>query len=149
MGVFSWMTMDTNKSIPNNSCDRKTFKVYMIDDKGNVWEESNYEGYGVFGGKDFYTLLAEMNGLTCDKYEKDSKEWNNEMRSLGIDLAYSKDPNRGDHTPGVKYPNLVRSLTNWTYLEAGPASCPDQGCFYDDDDYDDNDSWSLSGKYTF
>ena len=34
----------------------------MTDDKGNRWEESNYDGYGVFGGKDYYALLDEMNG---------------------------------------------------------------------------------------
>ena len=35
----------------------------MKDNQGNLWKEDNYEGYGVFGGKDFYELMAEMNGL--------------------------------------------------------------------------------------
>ena len=29
------------------------FTVYLHDDKGRKWQEDNYEGYGVFGGKDF------------------------------------------------------------------------------------------------
>ena len=35
----------------------------MLDNKGNVWTEDNYEGYGVFGGKDYYELLAELQSL--------------------------------------------------------------------------------------
>jgi hypothetical protein len=53
MGFFSWMTQDTDKSIANNYSGRDTFPVDMIDDKGNVYHEDSYEGYGVFGGKDY------------------------------------------------------------------------------------------------
>ena len=68
MGNFSWHTQDTNKVIWNHDAvkhDRrkKTSTVYMKDHKGNLWQEDNYEGYGVFGGKDYYELMAEMNGL--------------------------------------------------------------------------------------
>jgi hypothetical protein len=63
MGFFSWKTQDTNKSIANQYSNRKPFKVTMSDNKGNKWTETNYEGYGVFGGKDYFELLAEMNGL--------------------------------------------------------------------------------------
>ncbi len=58
MGFFSWKTMDTDKSISNAYSNRGTFRVQMVDDKGNVWTEDNYEGYGVFGGKDYYELHA-------------------------------------------------------------------------------------------
>jgi len=64
MGFFSWKTQDTNKSIPSSYSERKTFPVTLSDDKGNTWHEPDYEGYGVFGGKDYYELLAEMNGRT-------------------------------------------------------------------------------------
>ena len=59
MGFFSWKTQDTDTSIANAHSNRATFKVQMIDNNGNVWTENNYDGYGVFGGKDFYELLAE------------------------------------------------------------------------------------------
>ncbi len=62
MGFFSWITQDTDRSIPSTYSDRRTFPVYMHDNKGNVFKEDNYEGYGEFGGKDYYELLAEMNG---------------------------------------------------------------------------------------
>ena len=67
MGCFSWYTQDTKKSIANRHSTRTVFTVYLHDDKGCKWQEDNYERYGVFGGKDFYELLAEMNGFTPDR----------------------------------------------------------------------------------
>jgi hypothetical protein len=49
----------------------------MFDNKGNKWLEKRYEGYGDFGGKDYYELLAQMNGMA------------NPDRSEGISLAFS------------------------------------------------------------
>lgn len=63
MGFFSWLTSDTNKSIANHYSTRDTFPVYMITEDGQVFYEEDYEGYGVFEGKDIYVLIAEMNGL--------------------------------------------------------------------------------------
>ena len=125
MGFFSWRTQDTDKSIANQYSTRPTFRVQMMDDKGNVWTEDNYEGYGVFGGKDYYELLAEMNGLDSD-------------RMLGIDLAF-KDSPMGDN-PEVKFPNLVEMAEGWQYDPKGPESCDDQGFFYGDED-DDISDW--------
>lgn len=114
MGFFSWHTQDTNKSIANHyQKQRSVFTVFMLDDKGNSWVEDNYEGYGEFGGKDFYELLAEMNGLGSD-------------RIAGIDLAFSGKP--------YKSPNLVERKTGWEYIESEPESCEDQGFFYGEED---------------
>jgi hypothetical protein len=110
MGVFSFMTTDTHESVPNQwQDDRPTFKVYMKDDKGNVWQESAYEGYGNFGGKDIYELLAEMNGF--------------EGRDKGIDIFF--EPIRG-----MKYPNLVRDESR-EWENKLLIDCPDQGHFYE------------------
>ena len=141
MGFFSWRTMDTDKSISNNYSSRGAFKVDMLDDKGNVWTESNYEGYGVFGGKDFYELLAEMNGFVSQKglsYELHGEAYTDEARSYGISLAF-KDNGSGDHTFAVKYPNLVEKANGWTYNHYGPDSCSDQGYFYSDETDEDED----------
>ncbi len=54
MGLFSWKTADTNESISNKFSDKGALPVKMIDDKNNVYIETDYEGYGVFGGVDFY-----------------------------------------------------------------------------------------------
>ena len=53
MGFFSWHTNDTHDPIWN-TWTGKAKTVYMIDNKGNTWREDDYEGYGEFGGKDYY-----------------------------------------------------------------------------------------------
>jgi len=131
MGFFSWKTQDTDVSIANQHSTRDTFTVVMLDDKGNKWYEQNYDGYGVFGGKDYYELLAEMNGLTGDDTEG--------MRMRGIELAFKDSPN-GDN-PEVKFPNLVEMAVGWKYDPKGPESCEWQGFFYDDTETDVEDEF--------
>jgi len=135
MGFFSWKTMDTDESIANQYSNRKTFRVQMLDNKGNVWTEDNYEGYGKFGGKDFYELLAEMNGFTSDKT---GDEYTDEARGFGINVAF-KDNGSGIATKGVLYPNLIEQADGWFYNESGPDNCEYQGYFYDETDYEDED----------
>jgi len=102
MGFFSWKTQDTDTSIANAHSNRATFKVQMIDNNGNVWTENNYDGYGVFGGKDFYELLAEMNGVVeRDKVQLQGEAYTDYMRNKGIDLAFSKGNGSGVGTEGV------------------------------------------------
>ena len=129
MGFFSWRTQDTDKSIANKWSTRDTFRVQMMDDKGNVWTEDSYDGYGEFGGKDYYELLAEMNGLTGNGTD--------DLRMKGIDLAFRENPS-GNGTEGVKYPNLVEMADGWRYDPMGPDSCEDQGFFYDDSENEDD-----------
>ena len=120
MGFFSWKTQDTGRSICNVYSRKKPFTVYMHDNNGNVWTESAYDGYGVFGGMDFYELLAKMNGK--------------ETREEGISIAFSI-PAQPHLTP-----NLTESR-KWTWRNEEPKSCRDQGFFYDEDDWDDEDDW--------
>lgn len=136
MGFFSWKTCDTDRSIANNASNRETFEVHMITPDGRVYTEKDYEGYGEFGGKDFYELLAELNGAGSS-------------RSAGIDIAF-RGNNGGDDTPGVIYPKFVEDLKKDVVAQynslPNPESCPDQGFFYgedededDEDDYDDDE----------
>jgi len=117
MGFFSWKTNNSDRSIANRYSDRSTFKVYMKDNKGNVWVEEDYDGYGRFGGKDYYELLAEMNG-----------EGSN--RDKGIWLQY--DSKRTD----IIYPALFDNPdSQWEdYRGVAPENCEAQGYFYSDDD---------------
>lgn len=117
MGFFSWMTQDTNESIPSTYSSRRPFTVYMTDDKGNKWREDNYEGYGNFGEKDYYELLSEMNGGPSD-------------RRSGINMAFADGYGNG-YNPNVKHPNLTED-PDWKWVNEIPKSCPDQGYFYDD-----------------
>ena len=137
MGFFSWNTQDTDKSIANQYSNRKTFRVQMMDNKGNVWTEDDYEGYGRFGGKDYYELLAEMNGFTSDKT---GDEYTDEARGFGITIAFGGNGS-GVGTEGVYYPNLVEQAKGWRYEMGGPDSCDFQGYFYDEEDYDGEDDY--------
>ena len=128
MGFFSWKTQDTDRSIANVDSINNTFTVYLIDDKGNTWKERDYEGYGVFGGKDYYELLAEMNGVEMDKSL--GNYYTQSMRSEGIRLAF-KDESSGERAKGIKYPNLVENPQNWEYEETSPKTCEYQGYFYE------------------
>ena len=107
MGQFSWITQDTNVAIRESyRCDdQELTTAYMHDHEGNVWKETSYEGYGVFGGKDYYELLAEMNCLPSD-------------RNAGIDLAFSG-------TPHIS-PNLTRHK-EWKWVCIDPIQDPNQG----------------------
>ena len=125
MGQFSWITQDTDEAIREmygcNEVDKTT--AYMHDNKGNVWHEISYEGYGVFGGKDFYQLLAEMNnveGLTGD-VDND--------RLLGINLSFSGQPHIS--------PNLTRHK-EWKWIDEAPESDPNQGWGSEEDNEDDD-----------
>ncbi len=123
MGMFSWITQDTNESILNNRYD-KTSEAYMFDDKGNMYHEPCYAGYGVFGGKDFFVLLAEMNRDYAEKVglslsEDDEDESN---RDIGC-ILYSKH-----RESALRYPNLTRS-SEWEWVNKCPRRCPNQG-FY-------------------
>ena len=126
MGFFSWMTQDTKRSISNNYSVLRPFTVYMIDDNGNQFREDNYNGYGEFGGKDFYQLVAEMNMVDPALHTRD----------VGISLEFSPEEVVGERKQaGVIFPTLVEKL-NVGWLNSQPASCPDQGFFYpDNDDY--------------
>jgi hypothetical protein len=107
MGFFSWKTQDTNESIANCHSDMDVFSVTMTDNKGNSWTEECYDGYGVFGGKDFYELLAEMNGL--------------KTRDDGIGLAFGGE--------SFISPNLSED-PQWEWKNEEPENCEFQGFFY-------------------
>jgi hypothetical protein len=112
MGFYSWLTNDTGVSIANKYSSQMMRTVVMIDNKGNKWYESAYEGYGKFGGKDFYELVAEMNGK--------------EGRDFGIVLSFPK------HQEGVIYPNIIeaKNADSWKWVNTRPEECPYQGYFY-------------------
>jgi hypothetical protein len=111
MGFFSWKTNDTLASIWNKYSCREIKKVYLKDNEGRVWEEGSYEGYGKFGGKDYFELFAEMNKKKYD-----------DMRVI-IEIYYNSLNNKD-----VLYPNLVENK-NFEWCNERPEDCPHQGFF--------------------
>jgi hypothetical protein len=112
MGFFSFITQDTDKSIFNYHTELD-FPVQMTDNKGERWIEGSYSGYGIFGGKDFYQLLAEMNGKIT--------------REEGIKMYFS------ENLENILYPNLTENM-QWTWRNERPKDCPYQGFFCDEDE---------------
>jgi len=111
MGFFSFKTRDTDRSISNTYSSRGVFPVTMVDDKNNKYQEDDYQGYGEFGGMDYYELIAKMNGL--------------ETRDDGIGLAFGDKP----YLAPCFYENPGRQWVNHH-----PTNCPEQGFFYEEGD---------------
>ena len=131
-GQFSWMTHDSEEQIGSERPN--TIDVWMYDNKGNSWAEKRYEGYGEFGGKDYYDLLAEMNGYT----QADADKMKKELRSIGIDLAFGKLKTK-DKKRKVLFPALVTSPKyNWKRHDftQEAESDPNQS-WYQEEDYGD------------
>jgi hypothetical protein len=126
-GQFSWMTQDTGQQI--GSQKENTIPVYMFDNTGKYYYENSYDGYGEFGGVDYYELLDKMNGGSGD-------------RSRGIDLAFGKEKVEAGE---VLFPALVTkpNLFNYKYhnFTQEPESDPNQSWYTpeEDDFYDQND----------
>jgi hypothetical protein len=109
MGFFSWKTCDTKQPVWNRHSRHKTKPVYLIDDKGNKWCETCYEGYGEFNGQDYYALVDVMNGGTGD-------------RSNGVRLELEIGE------PDVKLPRIVEDPTlTYDDLPYPPANHVGQG----------------------
>ena len=125
-GQFSWMTQDTGQQI--GSQDENKIPVYMFDDKGKYYYENDYDGYGVFGGMDYYELLDQMNGGSGD-------------RSRGIDLAFGKEKTGSE----ILFPALVTKPDKFNYRTHNFAveaeTDPNQSWYEpeEDDFYDQND----------
>ena len=120
-GQFSWMTHDTGEQIGSDPMNRIT--VYMFDDEGVSYKESKYDGYGEFGGKDYYELLASMNGYDSD-------------RQKGIDLAFGKLKTK-DKKRKTLYPALVVDPRyNWKRHD-----------FTKEAEHDPNQSWYVEDEY--
>lgn len=120
MGFFSWKTSDTNRSISNVYSSRGTFKVTMLMPNGDKFTEDSYEGYGTFGGIDFYDAVYELNKDNPKFADEMSAE--RERRSIGLTLAFNYE--------GVIFPRLVEDESlAWGDVGESP-NCQSQGYFY-------------------
>ena len=128
-GQFSWFTQDSDQQIGSER--ENTIDVWMYDNEGNSWYEKRYDGYGVFGGMDYYELLAKMNG-----YSEEDLTRGQEMRDLGIDLAF-KNLKTKDKGKKVLFPALVANgRYNWKRHD-----------FTKEAESDPNQSWYQEEEY--
>jgi hypothetical protein len=83
----------------------------MWDNRGRRWRQDKYQGYGVFGGKDYFVLLAEMNREYAEDICDERK------REDGLEMLDRDD---------VLYPNLTM-CPDWEWQNSRPKLCPHQG----------------------
>ena len=125
MGLFSWCTSDTRKSIAlgmegYEGCPKK---VYLLNPFGEPYVEDDYGGYGTFCEQDVYALVAKWNAPELCKYENGNWLPDDEIRNIGIDLAC----NVNDHVQ-LQYPiKIVERLCSYEDAEISPPD-PHQGC---------------------
>ena len=114
MGCFSWISQDTNRSILVYGLGTRLYPsgtYYMWDNKGRRWRQDKYQGYGVFGGKDYYVLLAEMNIQYAEDVTDERKHED------GMAIQDQDD---------VLYPNLT-CCADWEWRNSRPEKCPNHG----------------------
>lgn len=131
MGFFSWNTSDTHKSISNIYSSRGTFTVYVLCPDGTKIREDDYDGYGDFGGRDIYALVAQWN--RPEQCKDENGDWlpDDEIRGLGIDLACYDEDNKK-----LKYPIKIVEDGNLNYEDVEYSTgCRYQGYFYGDEYY--------------
>lgn len=133
MGLLSWLTVDTKCSIPSRYSECETIAVFMhclfSDGTRAKFEECSYEGYGDFGGKDYFVLLSMMNASAA-MIASLTKE---QHRTRGSDIRYGREVLNGQ----ILYPQLTESDKDpkvaTFYKEC--QDCPAQGYFYNRDDW--------------
>jgi len=89
---------------------------YLMSPDGEVFEEKNYEGYGVYGGKDAYALLAQTNVEAIREWKNDPK-WepsgdDEDDRNAGIDLAMEYRPKTHDEIKQMVFEGITITKDN-------------------------------------
>jgi hypothetical protein len=137
MGLFSWLTANTGRSICYINAEYSTFPVYIhgiLPDGTRVrFLEKSYEGSGDFGGKDYFVLLSEMNPVEGKVISDDELH-----RSRGIRLGHRyKDVQSNGAMGNLKYPQLTESpkAPVMQSFETCCEDCPAQGYFYIPEEY--------------
>ena len=118
MGQFSWISKNGDQIRNEHHNDQKVWMTYLDEnDQIQTVKEEEYEGYGRFGGLDYYEVLAKMNGK--------------QTRIDGIMIAFERQDFR------VKYPQLytIEPVADQKHFwEEECESDPDQGWVWNDDE---------------
>ncbi len=113
MGFFSWLTCDTKESVANRYTS-KCRTVFLSTPDGVIREDA-YGGYGEFGGKDAYALLAIYNGYG-EMSDIDDPEKLDELRTIGVQITYgcNRDKDTGKlYSFCGHYPDSIKFEGNY------------------------------------
>lgn len=126
MGQFSWISADTREAIRNNiPKGRQKVTMVFLDPHGVEQRvvEDDYDGYGIFGGFDFYEVLSWMNPNQTKNSERVLH-----TRDRGISLYFGG----GDHKSPQLFLGKPPEVVNF---DNRMEDDPNQG--WGDDDEDD------------
>lgn len=144
MGQFSWLATDTGEQIANDRPQgSQTVTMVYKDQEGKIQKvsEDNYEGYGRFGGVDFYDAMVWMNPWYKPEYSPE------ELRSKGIDLYFDET---AEIVVKTEYPQLYlrKDIPEDADIDfkVRPDDDPNQGWTMQDDEdeeeyWEDGDDW--------
>ena len=120
MGFFSFKTADTQEPIRKmHTGEHRTVFLLQPNSKPPIAEDA-YEGYGDFGGIDYYQWLYDANAESLNLPKNISGD---NKRKAAIDLHYDEEvqlthPLKFSFNPDAVYESLPASLDD-----------PDQGFF--------------------
>ena len=130
MGQFSWLDCITGEQV----LDDVKRDVYLLVPKefgGGHIKETCYDGYGRFGGRDAYGLVAQWNapGKCIGDDEAD--------RYVGIDIACYDEQNAS-----LPYPIKITHDPDAVYEDCDPSpSDPYQGWLMEEEEDEDDSCW--------
>lgn len=120
MGQFSWISKNGEQIRTEFHHGQKVWMVYLDEnDQVQTVKEEEYEGYGEFGGLDYYEVLAKMNGK--------------ETRDDGIQIAFTKL----EDFDAIRFPQLYTVEPSPTQVHDWFVECeidPNQGWIVETED---------------
>lgn len=134
MGQFSWLMSDSGEPV---YCQSPKYPAYLLvpepfqEEYGSYLEERDYEGYGEFGGRDAYALVAQWNKPELCKNPDGTWKSDDDCRNIGIDIACYDYQNKS-----LKYPIKITSQP-MRYSSAEPSLSDDNQGWHVEEEYDD------------
>jgi len=133
---------------------------HLLSPNGQVYSEGRYEGYGVYGEKDAYALLAQTNIEAIREWRNDP-EWeptgdDEEDRGVGINMCYEHRPKTHEEIAEMVRKGITITEKNIYHhakdLIKNPIKIVCDNCFTGErhswssptDSYDKCDSYSRS-----
>ena len=122
MEQFSWLDCKTGEQVLDN-VERDVYLLVPDEFGGGHIEEHCYDGYGRFGGRDAYALVAQWN---CPEKCIGIDEAD---RYAGIDIACYDEQNAA-----LRFPIKITHDPDAVYKDCGPSpNDPNQGWLMEDD----------------
>lgn len=120
MGCFSWECAECGE--PINMGTRAT----LVTPTNELLKVESYEGYGVFGGRDAYALLAEWNLPESQLYGGQGQQHDDDNRNAGISLFFDGSGGQLPIKIVCGRPCCAADTYDYNALDESPSD-PDQG----------------------